>query len=559
MAVLAVATLLAAASVHASDFSRPWKRLDRALVLDAYEYNSIDWKKMTRDKRIVGFINKGSDGLPPAYRCSGNATQLRLCRALWRRYSVARELYQTRKTIAKSLGLKWGAYHLGRPGNPIAQAEHFIEFTKPDPDDLIAIDIEEDDPEKWLSLEDAELFAKHIYRRLGRYPLLYTNGSTARAIAKRRHELPLLSRLPLWYARYIPEIDRFFPKGHWANYSLWQFNSQANCSRRSCPYRVAGTPLDIDVNVAPMTVEELRAVWPFGGLVGSGAVMLASIPVPISRERALEGGTRLRFLPVKRQTPVMVLAEQYRLAGDRSQPEPATGAVLAALTQAKRRAEIRPGDGSRAHPASISQTLADGVDYAVQIQLASEFTSDGPKESDVLLALAQSYRDARYHRAAPASPDIAGTSMAATNTVPASGETENAVPPELVTAYSLAGYRQPRKTDSLAVATSSSNSRYGFATNRTMETEDITVPAGETARPEMAINVASVFAQDRFELADCTLPQSPALAGGINTCGILSRYIKPFGLNAPATPACRVVQAICSTRLDIGSPRRSAF
>ena len=125
MAVLAAATLWAAAGVHASDFSRPWKRLDRALVLDAYEYNSIDWKKMTRDKRIVGFINKGSDGLPPAYRCSGNATQLRLCRALWRRYSVARELYQTRKTIAKSLGLKWGAYHLGRPGNPIAQAEHF--------------------------------------------------------------------------------------------------------------------------------------------------------------------------------------------------------------------------------------------------------------------------------------------------------------------------------------------------------------------------------------------------------------------------------------------------
>lgn len=556
MAVLAVACLWTAAGVHASDFSRPWTRLDRALVLDAYEYNSIDWKKMTRDKRIVGFINKGSDGLPPAYRCSGNATQLRLCRALWRRYSVARELYQTRKTIAKSLGLKWGAYHLGRPGNPIAQAEHFIEFTRPEPDDLIAIDIEEDDPKKWLSLEDAELFAKHIYRRLGRYPLLYTNGSTARAIARRRHELPLLSRLPLWYARYIPEIDRFFPKGHWSNYVLWQFNSQSNCNARRCPYRVAGTPLDIDVNVAPMTVEELRAAWPFGGLVGRGAVMLASIPVPISRERGIEGDTRLRFLPVKRDTPVMELIEQYRLAGDRSQPEPATGAVLAALAQAERRAEIRPGDGSRAHPVSLSESLADNVDYAVQSRLASKFSDE---ESEVLMAMAQSYRNAGYKRARPALQEVAGVSVAVADTIGEPSDINEAVPAEVASAYELAGNRWPRQPESPAVATSSSNSRYGFATLRTRDDAGDPGQVDEAERIGPEFNIATIFDQERFTLADCALPRLPAMPVGAEACGTLTRYIKPFGLNAPATPACRVVQAICSARLDIGSPLRSAF
>ena len=163
----------------ASDFSEPWKRADRALVIDAYEYNPIDWQKLSSDKRIVGFINKGSDGLSPPYSCSGNATETKLCKALWKRHAVARELFQTRRTVAKALGLKWGAYHLGRPGNPIDQANNFIDFADPAPDDLIALDIEENDPEKWMSLEDAETFVRHIHTRLGRLPVLYTNGSTA--------------------------------------------------------------------------------------------------------------------------------------------------------------------------------------------------------------------------------------------------------------------------------------------------------------------------------------------------------------------------------------------
>jgi hypothetical protein len=75
--------------IIATDFSEPWKRLDRALVIDAYEYNPIDWQELVSDKRIVAFINKASDGLPPAYRCTGNAAEKRLCKTLWRRHAVA--------------------------------------------------------------------------------------------------------------------------------------------------------------------------------------------------------------------------------------------------------------------------------------------------------------------------------------------------------------------------------------------------------------------------------------------------------------------------------------
>lgn len=287
------ALLVGTTVANASDFSEPWKRGDRALVVDAYEYNPIDWQKLASHKRVVGFINKGSDGVSPPYACKGNETEVRLCKALWKRHAVARELFHTRRTVAKALGLKWGAYHLGRPGNPIDQANNFIDFAEPAPDDLIALDIEDNDSKKWMSLQDAETFARHIHTRLGRWPVLYTNGSTALYIAENRDRYPLLSRLPLWYARYKPAIGLHFPKGNWQTYTLWQFAAGTNCDARSCPYRVPGTPLDIDVNVASMSAEELRSQWPFGELVDTKDEAVAAgetVPLPISRREALKGG-----------------------------------------------------------------------------------------------------------------------------------------------------------------------------------------------------------------------------------------------------------------------------
>ncbi len=126
----ALAAICACSPAIASDFSQPWKRPERALVLDAYEYNELDWRELAKDKRIVGFINKASDGLPPPYFCTGDETEYRLCKALWKRHAVARELFHTRRTLAKALGLKWGAYHLARPGNPLEQARNFLDFAR---------------------------------------------------------------------------------------------------------------------------------------------------------------------------------------------------------------------------------------------------------------------------------------------------------------------------------------------------------------------------------------------------------------------------------------------
>jgi len=248
---------------YSSDFNEPWRKHKYALVLDAYELNSLNWEKIAQNKRIVGFIGKASDGLSPDYCSDGKSP----CGIQWRKYAITRELYHTRRQLAKAHGLKWGAYHLARAGNPRQQAMHFIRFADPQPDEAIVLDLESITDERFMSLEDAEIFAKYLYSKLDRYPLLYANHQTVSHIAKNRKYYPILSRLKLWYARYKSDISGLFPLGNWDHYTLWQFAYGGNCSKKSCPYRVEGTPLDIDVNVSPMSVAEFRKAWPFDGLL----------------------------------------------------------------------------------------------------------------------------------------------------------------------------------------------------------------------------------------------------------------------------------------------------
>ena len=261
--------------------------------------------------------------------------------------------------MAKALGLKWGAYHLARPGNPIEQANNFIDFAEPGTDDLIALDIEENDPEKWMSLEDAETFVRHIHKRLGRWPVLYTNGTTALHIAENRDRYDLLSRLPLWYARYKPTIGLHFPKGNWESYTLWQFSAGANCDSRSCPYRAPGTPLDIDVNVASMSAAELRTEWPFGGLVDKAPDIVANVPVPVSRRTAIEGG----------DITVQYVAVEHGDAPAQAEIQPAEPAV-AELTDGEQPAdevvELAIESGETV-PLPISRRIAlDGGDVTLE-------------------------------------------------------------------------------------------------------------------------------------------------------------------------------------------------
>ncbi len=142
-----VVPALAAGAVTQAAGSRRHSRLENpsnALVVDAYELNTIDWDSLLSDKRIAAFISKASDGLPESFSCTGDhaGDTVAHCKTMWRKYAVSRELFQTRRLVARAAGLLWGSYHLARPGNPIDQANHFLEYADPKDDEMMILDLE---------------------------------------------------------------------------------------------------------------------------------------------------------------------------------------------------------------------------------------------------------------------------------------------------------------------------------------------------------------------------------------------------------------------------------
>jgi GH25 family lysozyme M1 (1,4-beta-N-acetylmuramidase) len=120
---------------------------------------------------------------------------------------------------------------------------------------LIALDLEDATSTKLMNANEALLFIKRVKERTGRYPVLYTNHSSAGLISVNFRNTDF-ANTPLWYARFIGKVGNF-PNGVWPTYTLWQFSSEI---RPQLP--VPGTRSDMDINVFNGTVEKLKAEWP---------------------------------------------------------------------------------------------------------------------------------------------------------------------------------------------------------------------------------------------------------------------------------------------------------
>ena len=237
---LAVVCSFSLTFAQSPEFNQPWKNPNIALAIDPFEGNTIDWDQLVTDKRVVAIIHRATIG----FRVDTK--------------------YAERKIEAKKRGYKWGAYHFGKPGDPIKQADFFLETVKPDADDLIALDLDGTDPAQHMSFEDALVFIQHIKTKTGRYPLIYANNLVTKAIAEQYGHDDLFAKTHLWYARFKKSVNDF-PAGTWKTYTLWQFSSEVNCTaadRNACLYAVAGTEYDMDVDVYNGTIEELRKKWP---------------------------------------------------------------------------------------------------------------------------------------------------------------------------------------------------------------------------------------------------------------------------------------------------------
>jgi GH25 family lysozyme M1 (1,4-beta-N-acetylmuramidase) len=234
--------VVSAVFAQTGEFEEPWKDERVAIVIDPFQGNSIDWEQLAGDQRVAGIIHRATIG---GRKDTG---------------------YAERREEAKRRGYKWGSYHLGKPGDPIGQADFYLDTVRPAEDEVIALDIESLNPATDMSLANAIRFIQRIKEKTGRYPVLYANHAVVKEISNRYPGDSLFSKTPLWYARFKSRVTDF-PTKTWNAYTLWQFSSEINCQPthpEKCLYRVPGTQTDMDINVYRGTVEELKANWPFG-------------------------------------------------------------------------------------------------------------------------------------------------------------------------------------------------------------------------------------------------------------------------------------------------------
>jgi len=221
-----------ACAAMASEFDHPWNHPESAIVIDAYYANSIDWNLLATEPKVVGIIHKatiGSKKIDPGYH--------------------------SRKMEAKERGYLWGSYHLGVAGNPEKQADYYINTVKPAANELIALDLEDLNSPRLMNANEAIRFIKQVKKRLGRYPVLYANHTSATIISE-KFKNTVFAKTPLWYAKFAGSVNNF-PTGPWSSYTLWQFSSEI-LTQKAIP----GTKADMDVNVFNGSKDDLKAKWP---------------------------------------------------------------------------------------------------------------------------------------------------------------------------------------------------------------------------------------------------------------------------------------------------------
>lgn len=218
-------------------YNQAWLHPESQIVIDAYDENEIDWKKMKSDLRLAGVIHRATIGLRKD------------------------RLYHERRTIAESQGYLWGAYHLGLSGDPIQQAEFFLKAIGDTSKVLLVLDLEDLANGNMMKLTEARQFLAYVYQRTGKIPVIYANHKTTETLNREALQDPLMSKTQLWYARFRSSIPDF-PQGIWSTYFLWQFSSEINCKATGqCFYNVPGTYFDMDINVFYGSRQDLRKLW----------------------------------------------------------------------------------------------------------------------------------------------------------------------------------------------------------------------------------------------------------------------------------------------------------
>ena len=170
------------------------------VVIDLSHYNQVTSFTEIQQSGIVGVIHKATEGT-----------------------NWSDPTYTSRKPQALAAGLLWGAYHFGVNDDGAAQAQYFLSIVKPGPQDLLALDFEEN-PSSQMTIAQAEQFVTEIYNQTGRYPGFYSDALAGNMLGNNQDSI--LANCWFWRAEYGGSAPSVPPT--WSTWTMWQYTESGS-------------------------------------------------------------------------------------------------------------------------------------------------------------------------------------------------------------------------------------------------------------------------------------------------------------------------------------------
>ncbi|HEV7682681.1 MAG TPA: glycoside hydrolase family 25 protein [Pyrinomonadaceae bacterium] len=170
------------------------------VVIDLSHYNQVTSFPEIQQSGIVGVIHKATEGT-----------------------NWSDPTYASRKPQALAAGLLWGAYHFGVNADGTAQAQYFLSFVKPGPQDLLALDFEENSSSQ-MTIAQAEQFVTEIYNQTGRYPGFYSDALAGNMLGSNQDSI--LANCWFWRAEYGGAAPSVPPT--WSTWTMWQYTESGS-------------------------------------------------------------------------------------------------------------------------------------------------------------------------------------------------------------------------------------------------------------------------------------------------------------------------------------------
>lgn len=201
-------------------------------VIDLSHYNTVTSFSAIKADGIAGVIHKATQGTG------------------W-----MDSAYASRKQQALDAGLWWGAYHFGTNADGAAQAQYFLSKVNPGPNDLLALDFEEN-PSSQMTIAQAEQFVTEIFNQTGRYPGFYSDALAGNMMGNNRSSI--LANCWFWRAQYSgtsPSVP-----STWQTWTMWQYTSSGTVSG------ISGT---CDRDTFNGRIDGLSHLWGYAETTGS--------------------------------------------------------------------------------------------------------------------------------------------------------------------------------------------------------------------------------------------------------------------------------------------------